>query len=44
MVKMKNAVKDLYTIELTPEIIYIGDKTEKEEKLCNILYKTKMLK
>ncbi len=44
MVKMFNAVKDMYTIELTPEQIYIGDKTEKEEELCNILYRTKTLR
>lgn len=44
MVKMYNAVKDMYTIELTPEVIFIGDKTEKEEELCNILYKTKTQK
>ena len=39
MVKMQEAVKNLYTIELTPEIICIGDKTKKEEELCKILYK-----
>ena len=39
MVQMYNAVKEQYTIELTPEIIFIGDKTKKEENLCNILYK-----
>ena len=44
MEKMYQAVKDIYTIELKPEIIFIGDKTEKEEELCNILYKTKMQK
>ena len=44
MHKMYNAVKDLYTIELQPEIIFIGDKSEKEEELCNILYGIKMLK
>lgn len=44
MVKMYNAVKDMYTIELKPEIIFIGDITEKEEELCNILYKTKTQK
>ena len=44
MVKMYNAVKQMYTIELTPEQIFIGDKTEKEEELCNILYRTKMQK
>lgn len=38
MVKMFTAVKEMYTIELQPEIIFIGDKTEKEEKLCKILY------
>ena len=43
MVKMYTAVRDIYTIELKPEIIYIGDKTGKEEELCNILYK-KMIK
>ena len=44
MVKMYNAVKQMYTIELTPEQIFIGDKTEKEEGLCNILYRTKTQK
>ena len=44
MVRMFNAVKDMYTIELKPEIIFIGDKTKKEEELCNILYKTKTQK
>lgn len=44
MVKMHNAVKEMYTIELKPEVIFIGDKTEKEEELCNILYKTKTQK
>jgi UDP-N-acetylmuramate dehydrogenase len=38
MVMMYNAVKNQYTIELRPEIIYIGDKTKKEEELWNILY------
>ena len=38
MVKMFQAVKDTYTIELKPEVIFIGDKTKKEEELCNILY------
>ena len=37
MVMMYNAVKKQYTIELVPEIIFIGDKTEKEEELWNIL-------
>ena len=37
MVRMYNAVKEQYTIELKPEVIFIGNKTEKEEKLWNIL-------
>ena len=41
MVRMFNAVKEQYTIELEPEVIFIGDKTKKEEELCNILYKKK---
>ncbi len=41
MVMMYNAVKNLYTIELKPEIIFIGDKTEKEEELWNILCQKK---
>jgi UDP-N-acetylmuramate dehydrogenase len=39
MVKMHNAVKEKFTIELQPEIIFIGDKTKKEDELCKILYK-----
>ena len=38
MVKMFNAVKETYKIELKPEIIFIGNKTEKEEELCKIIY------
>ena len=37
MVMMYNAVKNQYTIELKPEIIFVGNKTEKEEELWNIL-------
>ena len=39
MAKMHNAVKEKFTIELQPEIVFIGDKTKKEEELCKILYK-----
>lgn len=39
MLKMYTAVKENFTIELTPEIVFIGNKTEKEEEICNILYK-----
>ena len=38
MAKMFTAVKENYKIELQPEIVFIGDKTEKEENLCKILY------
>jgi UDP-N-acetylmuramate dehydrogenase len=38
MAKMKSAVQNMYTINLIPEIIFIGNKTEKEENLWNILY------
>ena len=38
MEKMFTAVKENYRIELQPEVIFIGDKTPKEEKLCKILY------
>ena len=38
MVMMYNAVKNQYTIELKPEIIFIGNITEKEEELWNIMY------
>ena len=38
MVKMFTAVKENYKIELIPEIIFIGNKTTKEEELCKILY------
>ena len=39
MVKMHKAVKENFTIELQPEIVFIGDKTKKEDELCKILYK-----
>ncbi len=38
MLKMFTAVKENYKIELIPELIFIGDKTEKEEEICKILY------
>ena len=38
MVMMYNSVKNQYTIKLKPEVIFIGDKTKKEEELWNILY------
>ena len=41
MLKMYTAVKEKFTIELYPEIIYIGDMTKKEEEICKILYQKK---
>ena len=38
MVKMFTVVKEKYQIELQPEVLFIGNKTKKEEELCNILY------
>lgn len=38
MFKMYNAVKDKYTINLRPEIRYMGEKTQREEEICNTLY------
>ena len=38
MAKMFKSVKDTYTIELQPEIIFIGTKSKKEEELCKMLY------
>ena len=38
MEKMFITVKKTYNIELKPEIIFLGDKTEKEEELCKIIY------
>lgn len=41
MLDMYNAVKEQYTIELEPEILFVGNKSEKEEKIWNILYQKK---
>lgn len=38
---MYKKVKEKYNIELEPEIRFLGGNNEKENKLCNILYKTK---
>ena len=38
MLKMYTSVKEMFTIELVPEIIYIGEKNKKEEEICKILY------
>lgn len=38
MLKMYDAVEDKYTIKLIPEIKYFGEKTQREEDICNIIY------
>ncbi len=38
MLQMYTAVKEKFTIELIPEIIFIGDKTKEEEQICKIIY------
>ena len=37
--KMYTTVKDTYTIELEPEIKFVGKKNKREEELCKLLYK-----
>lgn len=37
--KMYSSVKDTYTIELEPEIRFIGKKTKREEEICKLIYK-----
>jgi len=41
MFKMYTAVKDKYDIKLSPEVRYFGEKTQREESLCNIMYNQK---
>lgn len=38
MLKMYTLVREMFTIELIPEIIYIGNKNKEEEKICQKLY------
>lgn len=38
MLKMYTSVKEMFTIELVPEIIFVGEKNKKEEEICEILY------
>lgn len=38
MLKMYNKVKENYNIELTPEVIYLGEMSKREEEICRILY------
>ena len=39
--KMYNMVKEKYTIELVPEVKYIGLKSEEEEKLWDTMLNKK---
>ena len=39
MFKMYTLVKENFTIELEPEIVYIGECSPKEEEICKVLYK-----
>lgn len=40
--KMYMQVKTTYTIELKPEIRFIGKKSKREEEICKQIYKTKI--
>jgi len=42
MFVMYNRVKQTYTIELVPEIRYIGKMNRREEEICRELYKTRI--
>lgn len=39
MFKMYNAVNEKYNFKLEPEIRFFGEKTQREEEICNILYR-----
>lgn len=38
MYKMYDAVNDKFGIRLKPEVRYFGEKTQREEDICNIMY------
>lgn len=40
--KMYSKVKETYTIELEPEIRFIGKKSKREEEICKQIYKIKI--
>ena len=40
--RMYKQVKDTYTIELEPEVRFIGKRTKREEEICKQIYKTKI--
>lgn len=41
MFMMYNAVKNKHGIRLEPEVKYFGEKNQREEDICNIMYKQK---
>lgn len=41
MLKMFEEVKNKYTLELSPEVKFFGEKTSREEEICRILYSQK---
>lgn len=41
MLKMFEEVKNKYTLELSPEVKFFGEKSEREVEICNILYSQK---
>lgn len=41
MFQMYTAVKDKYKIRLSPEVKFYGEKTQREEDLCNIMWNMK---
>lgn len=38
MLEMYNRVKKEYNIELKPEVIFVGEKSSREDEICKILY------
>ena len=40
--RMYKQVKDTYTIELEPEVRFIGKRTKREEEICKQIYKIKI--
>lgn len=41
MLKMYLAVKEKFNVELKPEVKYFGERTPREEEICNIIYSQK---
>ena len=38
MLKMRDAVKEKFGINLEPEIIFLGGNNKREDELCKMLY------